>query len=117
MAEQVEMDFGPPLPSLPQLWTPDDIFESCTTETIQRFKEDHRVERKPGSIKQNVLADYVSMWANTQPHGGITLLGVADKGRILGCKHLHENQLNDIRTVRRLLSRRENRIQTNCHQE
>jgi ATP-dependent DNA helicase RecG len=102
MAEQVEMDFGPPLPSLPQLWTPDDIFESCTPETIQRFKEDHRVERKPGSIKQGVLADYVSMWANSQPHGGITLLGIADKGRILGCKHLHENQLNDIRTVRRL---------------
>jgi ATP-dependent DNA helicase RecG len=102
MAEQVEMDFGPPLPSLPQLWTPDDIFASCTTETIQRFKEDHRVERKPGSIKQNVLADYVSMWANTQPHGGITLLGVADKGGVLGCKQLHENQLNDIRTVRRL---------------
>ncbi|HEY3654539.1 MAG TPA: ATP-binding protein [Steroidobacteraceae bacterium] len=102
MAEQVEMDFGPPLPSLPQLWTPDDIFESCTAETIQRFKEDHRVERKPGSIKQNALSDYVSMWANTQPHGGVTLLGVADNGRIIGCKHLHENQLNDIRTVRRL---------------
>jgi ATP-dependent DNA helicase RecG len=84
------------------LWTPDDIFESCTAETIQRFKEDHRVERKPGSIKQNALSDYVSMWANTQPHGGVTLLGVADNGRIIGCKHLHENQLNDIRTVRRL---------------
>lgn len=102
MAEQVEMDFGPPLPTLPQLWTPDDIFETCTSETIQRFKEDYRVERKPGSIKQSALADYVSMWANTQPYGGITLLGVADKGRIIGCKHLHENQLNEIRTVRRL---------------
>jgi ATP-dependent DNA helicase RecG len=86
MAEQVEMDFGPPLPTLPQLWTPDDIFETCTAETIQAFKEDHRVERKPGSIKQNALADYVSMWANTQPHGGITLLGVADNGSIIGCK-------------------------------
>jgi ATP-dependent DNA helicase RecG len=102
MAEQVEMDFGPPLPSLPQLWTPDDIFASCTPETIQRFKEDNRIERKPGSIKQNALADYVSMWANTQPHGGITFMGVADNGRIIGCKHLHENQLNDIHTVRRL---------------
>lgn len=102
MAEQVEMDFGPPLPTLPQLWTPADIFESCSSDTIQRFKEDHRVERKPGSIKQSTLADYVSMWANTQPHGGITLLGVADSGRIIGCKHLHENQLNEIRTVRRL---------------
>lgn len=87
MAEQVEMDFGPPLPTLPQLWTPDDIFETCTSETIQRFKEDYRVERKPGSIKQSALADYVSMWANTQPYGGITLLGVADSGFIpnLGC--------------------------------
>lgn len=102
MAEQVEMDFGPPLPSLPQLWTPDDIYTSCDAETIQRFKEDARVERKPGSIKRSVLADYVSMWANTQPHGGIVFLGVADNGRIIGCKHLHENQLNEVRTVRRL---------------
>jgi hypothetical protein len=85
MPEQFELDFGPPLPSLSQLWTPDDIFLSCTEETIERFREDNRVERKPGSIKQGALADYVSMWANTQPHGGITFLGVADNGRIIGC--------------------------------
>lgn len=101
MAEQLNLNFGPPLPHLHQLWTPDDIFATCTEEIIQRFKEDNRVERKPGSIKQSALADYVSMWANTQPHGGITFLGVGDNGRILGCMHLHENQLNEIHTVRR----------------
>jgi ATP-dependent DNA helicase RecG len=69
MAEQVEMDFGPPLPSLPQLWTPDDIFASCTPETLQRFREDNRF------TIEDVLA--MSKLGKKGPNGFLPNLGCA----------------------------------------
>jgi ATP-dependent DNA helicase RecG len=102
--EQLAFDFNAPLPSLPQLWTPDDIFNTGDEATILSFKEDHRVERKSGRVKQRDLADYLSMWANTQPHGGIVIIGMEDDGSITGCAGLSQSQLNDIRSVQRLCS-------------
>lgn len=98
---QLAFDFSTPLPSLPQLWTPDDIFLSCTEATIRSFKEDHRVERKSIRVKPNALADYLSMWANTQPAGGVVFLGVEDDGKISGCANASTNHINDIRGVQR----------------
>lgn len=100
--DQLELNLLPPLTSLPQLWTPDDIYESCSAETIVRFKEDSRVERKSAMISQGLLAEYVSMWANTQPYGGVTFLGVEDDGSISGCKHVAQSHLNDLEAVRTL---------------
>ena len=100
--EQLEFDFEAPLPSLPQLWTPDDIFIHLDSAAVQRFKEDGRLERKRARIAQRDLAEYYSMWANTQPNGGIILLGVENDGAISGCSSLSDNQLNEIDTTRRL---------------
>jgi ATP-dependent DNA helicase RecG len=97
---QLELDLQPPLPTLPQLWTPDDIFGSCDADIIRLFKEDSRVERKPATFPRNALAEYVSMWANTQPHGGVTFIGVADDGRINGCKSCGQTHLNELYSVR-----------------
>lgn len=102
MAEQLRFDFNTPLPNLPQLWTPDDIYNACDDEIVQLFKEDSRVERKLGTISKRLLAEYVSMWANTQPYGGVTFLGIHDDGYIIGCKAVAEAHLNDLRTVRTL---------------
>ncbi|WP_112402750.1 RNA-binding domain-containing protein [Agrobacterium tumefaciens] len=99
---QLAFDFNPPLPTLQQLWTPDDIYLKCDADTIALFKEDNRVERKSAKIKQKDLADYLSMWANTQPSGGIVFIGVEDNGRISGCKGIHQNHINEIHTVGRL---------------
>lgn len=87
MAEQLAFDFNAPLATLPQLWTPDDIFNSLDAETIGRFREDGRVERKRVEVSQKDLGDYVAMWANTQPSGGIVFIGVDNAGQITGCKH------------------------------
>lgn len=100
--EQIPFDFSAPLPSLPQLWTPDDIYKTCDRNTIERFKEDNRVERKRIEISPRDLADNVSMWANTQPSGGIIFLGVDKDGKILGCKHIEQEHINKLRTVRRI---------------
>ncbi len=100
--QQLGFDFNPPSPQLPQLWTPDDIYNNCTQSTLTQFSEDRRVERKRVDISQRNLGDYLSMWANTQPHGGILFIGVDKNGGILGCKHSETSHLNDLETARRL---------------
>jgi ATP-dependent DNA helicase RecG len=99
--DQFDFDFNPPSRSLPQLWTPDDIYESCDQSTIESFSEDRRVERKRVEISQRDLGDYLSMWSNTQPSGGVMFIGVNNEGAILGCKHCEPNHLNDLETARR----------------
>ncbi len=97
---QLELDFATPQTTLPQLWTPDDIFNSCAEDIIHQFGEDSRVERKRASVSQKLLAEYVSMWANTLPAGGIVFLGIADDGSIVGCKGVEQKHLNDLEAVR-----------------
>lgn len=100
-ADQLAFDFNAPLETLPQLWTPDDIFNSCDQRTIELFGEDRRVERKRIEVNVLDLAEYLSMWANTQPSGGIVFIGVANSGEIKGCKHGAQNHLNEIEAVRK----------------
>lgn len=99
---QLEFDLQPPLPTLPQLWTPDDIYNSANEDTVRRFKEDSRVERKRANISQRDLAEYVSMWANAQPFGGVTFIGVSNEGRLIGCKDIAQSHINDLHAVRAL---------------
>ena len=98
---QFEFDLNPPSPSLPQLWTPDDIYNTCDQKTIETFSEDRRVERKRVEVSQKDLGDYLSMWSNTQPSGGVMFIGVGKTGEILGCKHSGTSHLNDLETSRR----------------
>lgn len=104
VSEQFEFDFNAPLAGLPQLWTPDDIFNTLDGPTLLRFKEDNRVERKRVEVSQRDLADYLSMWANTQPHGGIVFIGIENAGKITGCAHADVTHINDLEQVRRLCS-------------
>ena len=97
---QLAFDFHTPLATLPQLWTPDDIYVPCDEAIVTQFSEDSRVERKLATINQRLLAEYVSMWANTQPMGGVTFLGISDKGQVVGCKGVAQGHLNDLESVR-----------------
>ncbi|PJI55824.1 hypothetical protein CTI14_01640 [Methylobacterium radiotolerans] len=99
---QLAFDFNAPLDTLPQLWTPDDIYDALNEETVQRFREDSRIERKRASVTQRDLADNLSMWANTQPTGGIIFVGVENDGSISGCASIEQEHINQIETVRRL---------------
>lgn len=102
--EQIPFDFSGTPPSLPQLWSPDDIYRNCNSSTVEKFKEDNRVERKRIEISQKDFADNASMWANTPPDGGLIFLGVDKDGKILGCKHIEQEHINRLRTVRRICS-------------
>jgi ATP-dependent DNA helicase RecG len=99
---QLAFDFNPPVPNLPQLWTPDDIFTSCDQATIERFSEDNRVERKRAQVSQKDLADYLSVWANTQPSGGVVFIGVEKDGQISGCARTEQEHINKLYSVQRL---------------
>jgi len=100
--DQLTFDFSAPLESLPQLWTPDDIYNSADQAVVQRFGEDNRVERKRAEVSQKDLADYLSMWANTQPSGGLVFIGVGNKGELFGCKNTSPDHINQLETARRL---------------
>jgi ATP-dependent DNA helicase RecG len=101
---QHSFDFTFPEPTLPQLWTPDDIYGAADQRILTQFGEDHRVERKRAAIKKRDLAEYVSMWANTQPLGGVVFIGVADDGAVIGCKGTDGNHISDLRSVREYCS-------------
>lgn len=87
MTEQLTLDLippSPPVPGLPELWTPDDIFATLDEQLLRNFVEDRRLERKTGATAPKDLADYLSMYANTQPHGGVIVRG----GRERSCSPL-----------------------------
>lgn len=99
MSEQLDLGLPPPAESLIQLWTPDEIYDRLKSENIGLFLEDRRLERKRVSVQPKALAEYLSMWSNTQPHGGILLVGVEDGGAISGCKQTsqtHKNALENL---------------------
>jgi ATP-dependent DNA helicase RecG len=100
IAHQLELPLFAPARTLPQLWTPEDVFEACSEDIIRSFSEDSRVERKLATVSQKTLSEVVSMWANTQPYGGVTFIGVADDGTIKGCVQTEQKHLNDLEAVR-----------------
>lgn len=78
----------PPRPELKELWTPDDIFTNAIQDGDgfqSKFKEDGRVEWKSARIDPKDLVDYFSMWANTQPSGGVIAVGLEKDGTVSGC--------------------------------
>ncbi|QCO17179.1 hypothetical protein D3869_18115 (plasmid) [Azospirillum brasilense] len=71
-----------------ELWTPDDIFAAAIRqggEALVRFAEDSRIEWKSAKYEPKDLGDYFSMWANTQPSGGLVVVGIEKNGKVGGC--------------------------------
>jgi ATP-dependent DNA helicase RecG len=89
--EQLAFDLAsvpPPRRDLAELWTPDDIFAAAQREgvaALTRFPEDNRIEWKSVRYEPKDLADYLSMWANTQPYGGLIAVGIEKTAAIGGC--------------------------------
>jgi len=98
--EQLVIEFYPPPSELRQLWTPDDIYNGANDDVVRAFSEDSRVERKPCGIHAKQLGDYVCMYANTQPHGGVIFIGVENNGKLSGCKSLSVQQINKLEVVK-----------------
>lgn len=80
----------------------DEIYDQATVELIRALGEDRRVERKVAQIQPEDLGEYFSMWANTAPDGGLTVIGMADgpEGAVTGCNALTIQQLNRLESAR-----------------
>lgn len=99
MAEQLAFDWElvpPPKVELLELWTPDDIFTAIVGDgvsVLNRFPEDSRVECKSARYQTRQLGEYFSMWANTQPHGGLIVIGVENDRTVSGCLNVGNNKV------------------------
>ncbi len=91
-------------PELDQLRSADSIYDALDTRTVPIFVENRRVERKSGKVDPKVLGEYLSMWANTQPEGGVLLVGVENNGIISGLLKLGNDKKNDLEYLSRYCS-------------
>ena len=105
MSDQFEFDWmntAPPREVLVELWTPDDIFSELmrdATSVLEKFPEDSRIEYKSARYAARNLAEYFSMWANTQPHGGVICVGIENDGTISGCLQVGNEKLSELESV------------------
>jgi ATP-dependent DNA helicase RecG len=102
--EQLKFDFDsllPPKAELRDLWTPDDILKAARKDgawVFTSFTEDDRVEWKSARYPARDLADYLSMWANTQPNGGLIIVGIEQDGLISGCSGIGTAKVSDLQS-------------------
>jgi ATP-dependent DNA helicase RecG len=102
MIDQLSFDLHSASPALVQLWTPDEIYDRLDASNVHWFAENRRIERKGINIQPRALSEYLSMWSNTQPHGGLILVRVEDNGVICGCKAMalsHKNSLESLSSL------------------
>jgi ATP-dependent DNA helicase RecG len=90
--EQLSISF----PKHSAMLSPDEIYGAMDERLLQLLKEDKRLERKPPGFHCNALGDYISMWANTAPEGGLMILGIENDGRLTGCHKLSVDQVNNL---------------------
>jgi len=96
--KQLDLFTQPQLASVRHL-TPDEVFEQATERMLRHLVENDKFERKPSGIHANELGEYISMWANTRPSGGIIGIGIADNGEPIGCMKAGENRINNLKTA------------------
>jgi len=75
--------------------TPNEIYHADDAALIDRIKEDRRIEKKPPKFSPRQLGDYISMWANTAPHGGIIIVGIEKDTHFAGIAGLGEQAINE----------------------
>ena len=87
-------------PSIEALLTPDQIYESADPLLFARLAEDARFDRKSSRVQPSGLAPCLSAFGNGPSiEGGVIAVGVDDKGRIEGCKHLPSDRLQAIESA------------------
>ncbi len=76
------------------LLSPDELYHQAES-LLEHLREDRRFERKSARTSPRSLGEYLSMWANTLPDGGIIAVGVEDNGAVSGCTCLSQTELNE----------------------
>lgn len=77
-----------------RLMSVDDLYRLADQQLLSLLLEDERFERKRAQIQPNQLGEWICMWANETPNGGLIGIGIENDGRFTGCDWLDQNQLN-----------------------
>lgn len=99
---QLAFDFGAdktPPPS--RLLSPDEIYQLASQVVLADIEERDTYERKPAGIHAPKLAEWICMFANSAPLGGLIAVGIADSGEFVGCVGLDEAAVNRIQKAGR----------------
>ena len=91
---QLEFDFES-RPNVARL-SPDDVYALASKEMLDKLKEGSLIERKAPGMHVRALSDYICMWANTSPDGGLIVVGQDDDGKIPGMKSVPISTINDL---------------------
>lgn len=84
-------------PTLEQLLTPDQIYESDDITTLLTLGEDHRLDYKSAQKQPKEFARQLSAFGNGPSHlGGVIAVGIEKDGKITGCKFLDEAGLQKL---------------------
>src|SRR5438045_135426 len=96
MVQEKQLDlFDPPLNRRHR--SPEEVFLRATAEELTGFQENDLFERKPVGIHSNELGEYICMWANTKPAGGLVIIGLLNTGELAGCKKAEEKTINGLK--------------------
>jgi ATP-dependent DNA helicase RecG len=78
------------------LLSEDEIYDLADAELLRSIKEDSRIERKSVGIRADALGDYLCMWSNTPPNGGLIAVGIENNSEPSGCIRSGVDHLNSL---------------------
>lgn len=81
---------------VPSKATAGEIYAKADIGLVRQCLENSAFERKPAGIHSNELAEYLSMWANTKPDGGLIAVGVENNGDVSGCRGHDLQHINNL---------------------
>ena len=76
--------------------SPHEVFARADSAMLRRLIENSSFEKKGGRVRPAVLSEYFSMWANTNPNGGLILIGVENDNTISGLVGLSDKQIAEL---------------------
>lgn len=91
--EQLEIPFERPFY---RTISPDEIYDADESNLLRFLTEDRRIERKSVGIHAKELGEYLSMWSNTPPDGGLIVIGMSNDGVFEGIHKSSVGHINDL---------------------
>lgn len=82
-----------------QLMTVDEIYDGASEALLREIAEDNRIERKCSGEHVASVGEYLSMWSNTAPDGGLIVVGMENDGSFDGCAQWDDARLNNMEKV------------------
>jgi ATP-dependent DNA helicase RecG len=102
LAEQLSLLEILERPTIEALFKPDALFAVEDAEFLRTLPEDTRFERKSAKVTGVALATLLSAFGNGPAvEGGVIAIGIADDGKIEGCKSLSDARRAEIETAGR----------------